>query len=114
MRSILSVLLITFVFVTPALAQKRSITEKDLFNFNWIADPQISPDGSRVAFVRVTVNDKKDGYNTSIWTVSPATGETRQLTGGTRDTSPRWSPDGKYLVFVRVTEKDGKPDVPQL
>ncbi len=115
MRSILSVLLITFVFVvSPASAQKRNITEKDLFNFVWIGDPQISPDGSRVAFVRVTVNDKKDGYNTSIWTVIAGTGETHQLTSGTRDSSPRWSPDGKYLVFVRVTEKDGRPDVPQL
>ncbi len=115
MRSILSALLITFVFVvSPASAQKRNITEKDLFSFNWIADPQISPDGSRVAFVRVTVNDKKDNYNTSIWTVSPATGETHQLSSGTRDSSPRWSPDGKYLVFVRVTEKEGRPDVPQL
>ena len=92
MRSTLSVLLITFVFVvSPASAQKvevsigsakRNITEQDLFGFNWIADPQISPDGSRVAFVRVTVNDKKEGYNTSIWTVSPASGETHQLTGG--------------------------------
>ena len=115
MRSILSVLLVTLVFVvSPAAAQKRDITEKDLFGFTWIADPQIAPDGSRVAFVRVTVNDKKDGYNTSIWTVSPATGETHQLTSGTRDSAPRWSPDGKYLVFVRTTEKDGKPDVPQL
>lgn len=115
MRSILSVLLITFVFVvSPASAQKRSITEKDLFNFVWVGDPQISPDGSRVAFVRVTVNDKKDGYDTSIWTVATANGETHQLTTGTRDSSPRWSPDGKYLVFVRVTEKDGRPDAPQL
>ncbi len=115
MRSILSVLLITFVFVvSPASAQKRNITEKDLFNFVWVADPQISPDGSRVAFVRVTVNEKKDGYNTSIWTVAPATGETHQLSSGNRDSAPRWSPDGKYLVFVRVTEKDGRPDVPQL
>ncbi len=115
MRSILSVLLITLVFViSPASAQKRSITEKDLFNFVWIGDPQISPDGSRVAFVRVTVNEKKDGYDTSIWTVFTANGETHQLTTGTRDSSPRWSPDGKYLVFVRVTEKDGRPDVPQL
>lgn len=115
MRSILSAVLITLVFVvSPASAQKRSITEKDLFGFNWIADPQISPDGSRVAYVRVTVNDKKEGYNTSIWTVSGATGETHQLTSGTRDSSPRWSPDGKYLVFVRVTEKDGRPETPQL
>jgi dipeptidyl aminopeptidase/acylaminoacyl peptidase len=115
MRSIVFALLIAIVScVAPALAQKRNITEKDLFSFNWIGDPQISPDGSRVAYVRVTVNDKKDGYNTSIWTVAPATGESHQLTSVPRDSSPRWSPDGKYLVFVRVTEKDGKPDVPQL
>src|SRR3979490_2703725 len=115
MRRLLLFLLIIIVFgASPVSGQKRSITEKDLFNFNWIGDPQISPDGSRVAFVRVTVNEKKDGYNTSIWTVSPASGETHQLTSGTRDSSPRWSPDGKYLVFVRLTEKDGKPDVPQL
>ena len=115
MRSILSVVLITFVIiVSPVSAQKRNITEKDLFSFVWIGDPQISPDGSRVAFVRVTVNEKKDGYDTSIWTVSTVNADTHPLTTGTRDSSPRWSPDGKYLVFVRVTEKDGKPDVPQL
>src|SRR4030095_13875620 len=108
------------VFVTTTLllgsvaAQKRAITEKDLFNFNWVADARLSPDGSMVAFVRVTVNEKKDNYNTAIWTVSPATGESHQLTGGPRASAPRWSPDGKYLLFVRVTEKDGKPDQPQL
>jgi dipeptidyl aminopeptidase/acylaminoacyl peptidase len=99
---------------TGAVAQKRNITEKDLFGFVWVGDPQISPDGSRVAFVRVTVNEKKDGYSTSIWAVSPASGETHQLTTGPRDSSPRWSPDGRYLAFVRVTEKDGRPDLPQL
>src|SRR6266536_202266 len=115
MRSLLSLSLLVIVFVAgPALAQKRNITEKDLFNFTWIADPQVAPNGSRVAFVKVTVNERKDGYNTSIWTVSPANGETHQLTNGTRDSAPRWSPDGKYLVFVRVTEKDGRPDLPQL
>lgn len=115
MRPILSILLISFVFiVSPASAQKRNITEKDLFNFVWVGDPQISPDGSRVAFVRVTVNEKKDGYDTSIWTTSTVSNETHQLTSGTRDSSPRWSPDGKYLVFVRVTDKDSRPDVPQL
>jgi dipeptidyl aminopeptidase/acylaminoacyl peptidase len=98
----------------PAFAQKRNITEKDLFNFVWAGDPQVSPDGSRVAFVRVTVNEKKDGYNTAIWSVSPATGESVQLTAGPRDSAPRWSPDGKYLAFVRVPEKDGRQEPPQL
>src|SRR4051794_7799338 len=96
-------------------AQKRNITEKDLWDFVWIGDPQVSPDGTRVAFVRVTVNEKKEGYNTSIWVV-PIAGdeEPHQLTKGDHDGQPRWSPDGKFLAFVRVSEKDGKSDTPQL
>jgi dipeptidyl aminopeptidase/acylaminoacyl peptidase len=110
---------VAFVFlvaaVASAFAQKRAITEKDLWNFVWIGDPQVSPDGSHVAFVRVTVNEKKEGYNTSIWSVAGAGGEApRQLTKGDHDSTPRWSPDGKFLLFLRSTEKDGKPEPPQL
>jgi dipeptidyl aminopeptidase/acylaminoacyl peptidase len=116
MRLVLTRLLIVVLAVcVNASAQKRNITEKDLFEFTWIGDPQVAPDGSRVAFVKVSVNEKKDGYHTSIWTVSTnGTDEPHQLTSGTRDSSPRWSPDGKHLVFVRVTEKDGRPDQAQL
>ncbi|HEV7520186.1 MAG TPA: S9 family peptidase [Candidatus Angelobacter sp.] len=88
-----------------AQAQKRSITEKDIFQFNWIGDPQISPDDSRVAFVKVTVDEKKTGYDTSIWSVSTHGDEQpRRMTDGKHDSSPRWSPDGKWLVFVRAPE----------
>src|SRR5438552_11689056 len=116
MRSIFSLLLITIAFCAPsAFAQKRNITEKDLFNFVWIGDPQISPDGSRVAFVRVTGNEKKEGYNTSIWSVPLAGGEgPHQLTKGDHDSTRRWSPDEKYLLFLRPTVKDEKPEPPQL
>ncbi len=94
--------------------QKRLITEKDIFEFVWIGDPQISPDGSQVAFVRITVNEKKEGYNTAIWSVATATNELRQLTAGPGDTSPQWSPDGKLLAFIRTVEKDNKKEPPQV
>src|SRR3954465_2386497 len=109
------ILLVCLAASTSLAADKRGITEKDLFDFVWIGDPQISPDGSRVAFVRVTVNEKKTGYDTSIWTVGTAGNEEpHRLTNGNHDNSPRWSPDGKFLAFVRSVEKDGKPEPGQL
>jgi dipeptidyl aminopeptidase/acylaminoacyl peptidase len=99
-----------FAASVTCVAQKRSITEKDIFQFNWIGDPQISPDGTHVAFVKVSVNDKKDGYDTSIWSVSTRGDEPpRRMTDGKHDASPRWSPDGKWLVFVRAPEAPSGP-----
>jgi len=97
---------------------KRSITDKDLFRFQWIGDPQVSPDGSRVVFVRVAVNEKKDNYDTALWMVSTSGSDAPvRLTAGKRDSQPRWSPDGKWVVFVRGSSeppKDGKPAASQL
>ena len=61
-----AVLALVCLTAAPAAAQKRLITETDIFKFVWVADPQISPDGSRVAFVRVSVDEKKDTYDTSL------------------------------------------------
>ena len=101
----------------PATSHKRPITEKDLFDFVWVANPELSPDGTRVAFTRVNCDQKRTGYETSIWVaaVDGKEGPLR-LTNGKHDAQPRWSPDGKYLVFVRAGEKDdaGKPKPSQL
>jgi dipeptidyl aminopeptidase/acylaminoacyl peptidase len=101
--------------VRPFAAERRSITEKDLFKFVWVADPQIAPDGTQIAFVRVRVDQAKDHYESALWLVrSDGSEPARPITAGIRDTSPRWSPDGRYLAFVRAIEKDGRPQPPQV
>ncbi len=89
-----------------------------MFRFQWIGDPQVSPDGSRVVFVRVTVNEKKESYDTSLWTVATdGSSAPQRLTNGKHDSDPRWSPDGKSIAFVRGSgepPKDGKPPASQV
>src|SRR3982750_2651884 len=103
----LALVIVVALSVSPRAAVKRAITEHDLMKFTWIADPEISPDGSTIAFVQVTVNEKDNKYESSLYTV-PAAGGTApaRLPSGTRDTPPRWPPDGKWLAFVRPNDKD--------
>ena len=80
----------------------RSITANDLLTLQIVGDPQISPDGSRVAFVRTTTDTEKNKYRSEIWLV-PTDGShpARRFTGGQSSSSePRWSPDSSQIAFV--------------
>jgi dipeptidyl aminopeptidase/acylaminoacyl peptidase len=117
----LSILLIAAVSSLSAQTAtspgKRLLADKDLFEFVWVADPELSPDGTQVAFTRVNCDEKRTGYETSIWLAfTDGKQAPMRMTNGKHDAQPRWSPDGKYLVFVRGGEKDdaGKPKPSQL
>jgi len=80
---------------------KRGFVPEDLWDLKTVSDPQVSPDGSKVAFVVGTPDKETDKPATRIW-VAPADGSSaaRAFTAGPEDSAPRWSPDGKWLAFV--------------
>lgn len=80
---------------------KKHLTIDDLFAIGIVADPNISPDGQRIAFVVTRLRHKENDYTSAIWLADLSANEVFQFTGGNgQDSSPRWSPDSQHLAFV--------------
>jgi Tol biopolymer transport system component len=76
------------------------MTPRDLTRIRFVSDPQISPDGRRVAFV---LYDRRP----HIFVVPADGGEPRQITDGDfADASPAWSPDGRLIAFVSARHEE--------
>ena len=78
------------------------LTEELIVSLAYPDDPQLSPDGSRVAYVAACYGQESDHPEGTIW-VAPTDGTAmaRQWTfGNGRDDTPRWSPDGHTLAFL--------------
>ena len=94
----------------PAAAQDGPsplFNGNDLFNLSVASDPQISPDGKQIAYVRMSGDIMSDRMVPSIWLVDVATAKERPLeVGPGAPSSPRWSPDGTRLAFVSTREGD--------
>src|SRR5580698_8841942 len=91
--------------VKPAIAAKigrdDSFRPMDVFHLEYASDPQISPDGKRVVYVRHFMDVMKDRRRSNLWIINVDGNEHRPMTTGTHnDGSPRWSPDGKRLLYV--------------
>ena len=94
----------------PATGPARYFTGSDLFNLEWASDPEISPDGRTIAYVRESNDIMTDKARPSIWLIDVATGGQRPLIDGPGAYfSPRWSPDGTRLAYVAAV--DGSPQL---
>ncbi len=114
---LLALCFVAFVTCLPLRAAEKSEANSetkfrpvDLFDLEFASDPQISPDGNTVVFVRNFADIMTDRNRASLWTATVDGGELRPITTGSgRDFSPRWSPDGKRLLYASAT--DGKVQV---
>src|SRR5882672_1440475 len=96
----------------PATAQtKRPMALNDLITAVRVGDPQLSPDGRQVLYVRTTTDGQTGKRNADIWSV-PADGSrpASEFIGGDKaENTPRFSPDGKRIVFIST--RDGAAQV---
>jgi dipeptidyl aminopeptidase/acylaminoacyl peptidase len=75
-----------------------------------VSGAQISPDGTRVAYVVQQADWDANEFVTQIWIANVATGERYQLTTGKKSSAdPQWSSDSKRLAFA--SERDGKRQI---
>ena len=93
-----------------AVSTAAVITPEELADRIVPADPRISPDGSRVAFVAAPVGKKGEHRTRAVW-IGEGGKPARQLTAGSaNDRAPRWSPDGTRLLFQSDRLKPGDDD----
>src|SRR5579871_664134 len=83
-------------FSAPRMADnaKPAFKPMDVFDLQWAADPEVSPDGRTIAYVRMAYDVKTDRPHGAIWLVGVDGKNERPLTGAVSSGSPRWSPDG--------------------
>jgi dipeptidyl aminopeptidase/acylaminoacyl peptidase len=80
----------------------------DVFELEIAADPQISPDGSQVAYARRSNDIMTDQTRSNIWVVGTDGRGHRPLLSGTDSySSPRWSPGGGRLAYISSAEGRG-------
>lgn len=81
----------------------KTITPEDLFQFKFLQDVKLSPDGKMIVYVVIRTEKIGPGEEdqSDIWLLSLETGESRKLSGdNSHDGNPSWSPDGKRIAHL--------------
>ncbi|MBC8503503.1 MAG: S9 family peptidase [Anaerolineales bacterium] len=80
---------------------KRVIAAEDLYKFELISVPKISPDGEYVVYAQQRVDSITEKKFSNLWVVPTDEGNARQFTYGNQvDNHPKWSPDGSQIAFI--------------
>lgn len=104
-RLALLLLVATTPFASADELADKTFGLADVFQLEWASDPQISPDGERVVYVRNFMDIMSDKRRSNLWIVNTDGTDHRSITTGNRnDASPRWSPDGDRLIYLSSSD----------
>ncbi len=82
-------------------------TVEKYLDYEQVADPQTSPDGSQIIYTRRYVDKLADRWESALWLVNADGSRNRFLLKGS---NARWSPDGTRIVYMA----DGEPNGTQI
>lgn len=100
--------LLLVVANTAIAADDGVFKNTDIFELEVAVDPQISPDGSRIAYVRSSMDIMSDRAVSNIWIIDVDGDNHRPLLSGAHSYSnQRWSPSGDRLAYVSGVEGRG-------
>lgn len=104
-KFIISTFLLSAIFTSvPALSADKALPRfdgMDVFDLEWVSDPQVSPNGNSVVYVRRSNDVMSDRTRSQLWRVNADGSNHRPLLSTTENAaSPRWSPDGSQVAFV--------------
>src|ERR1700723_1049239 len=85
---------------TAAPGTKPDFKPIDVFDLQWVSDPQIAPDGRSIAYVRMSMDIKTDRELRVIWLTGIGGKDSRPLSGAAASGMPRWSPDGSRIAYL--------------
>jgi dipeptidyl aminopeptidase/acylaminoacyl peptidase len=106
----MSLLLVGCPAVSRAQDNFHKLTVMDLFQIQLATDPQISPDGKQIVYVRHFNDPMTDRRYSNLWIINTDGSDHRPLTTGNRsDDSPRWSPEGTRIAYL--SDADGKQQI---
>ncbi len=92
-----------------AQTAKHTFSLDDVARMKNVSDPQVSPDGTWVAYTVRTPDLKEDRNTSDVWMTRWDGQESVRLTTSKEsESSPRWSPDGKYLAFLSSRDDDNE------
>ncbi len=97
-----TVLIIVACCTLVATAQNNPhLQAVDIFDLEYVSDPQISQTGDRVLYVRNFKDIMTDRNLSNVWMVNyDGTKHRPVTTGNQNDHTPRWSPSGDRIIYV--------------